>query len=158
MRYHKISFIFVISMVYLVGIDVYMSNTTILKILSFAPSSGLAIDFSDLLLRRILIHYSIPFQRDGYPSPQWVIRKVFISVKNMKQGFVELYTQQVIKGNISRLKLSRLRPYMLRPNRLKLSTLRPQRLKFSRSTGFTIFKLQQWWGSGYNEIIYSSES
>ena len=32
MRYLKISFIFVISMVNLVGIDVYTSNTTILKI------------------------------------------------------------------------------------------------------------------------------
>ena len=152
MRYHKISFIFVISMVYLVGIDVYMSNTTILKILSFAPSSGLAItsatNFDPIL-------NTFP---TWYPSPQWVIRKVFISVKNIKQGFVELYTQLVIKGNISRQKLSRLRPYMLRPNRLKLSTQRPQSLKFSRSTGFTIFKLQQWWGSGYNEIIYSYES
>ena len=39
MRYHKNSFIFVISMVDLVGINVYISNITILKILTLAPSS-----------------------------------------------------------------------------------------------------------------------
>ena len=49
MSYHKISFIFVISMVSSVGIDVYMSNITILKILSFAPSTGSNMDFSNLL-------------------------------------------------------------------------------------------------------------
>ena len=40
MRYLKISFIFVISMVDLVGIDVYYSNITILKISTLAPSSS----------------------------------------------------------------------------------------------------------------------
>ena len=63
MRYHENSLILVISMVDLIGIDVNMSNITILRILSFPPSSGLTIDFSDLLLRQLLIHYSIPFQR-----------------------------------------------------------------------------------------------
>ena len=37
MRYHKNSFIFVISMADLVGINVYMSNITILKILIWRP-------------------------------------------------------------------------------------------------------------------------
>ena len=35
-----------------------------------------------------------------------------------KQGFVELYTQRVIEGNIVRLKLSRQRPHRLRHSRL----------------------------------------
>ena len=51
MRYHKNSFVFVISMVDLVGINVYMSNITILKILTLVPSSGLkTIKFSNLLI------------------------------------------------------------------------------------------------------------
>ena len=37
MRYLKISLIFVISMVDSVGIDVYMSNITILKIIILGP-------------------------------------------------------------------------------------------------------------------------
>ena len=40
MRYYKNSFIFVINMVDSVGIDVYMANITILKIIALAPSSG----------------------------------------------------------------------------------------------------------------------
>ena len=38
----------------------------------------------------------------------------------IKQGFVELYTQRLIEGNIYRLKLFR-----LKLSRLKLSSLRP---------------------------------
>ena len=49
MSYNKISFIFVIGMVNSVGIDVYMSNITLLKILSFAPSTGLTIEFSNMV-------------------------------------------------------------------------------------------------------------
>ena len=62
MRCHKISFIFVISMVNLVGTDVYMSNIVILKNLRFMPSSGLTIDFSELLLLQLLIPYLISFK------------------------------------------------------------------------------------------------
>ena len=40
MRYHKNSFIFVISMVNFVEINVYLSNVIISKILILAPSSG----------------------------------------------------------------------------------------------------------------------
>ena len=38
-----------------------------------------------------------------------------------KQGFEELYTQRLIEGNISRLKLSKLRPHRLGLSRLGLS-------------------------------------
>ena len=37
-----------------------------------------------------------------------------------KQGFVELYTQRLIEGNIVRQKLSRPKLYRLRPHRLRL--------------------------------------
>ena len=53
-RYHKISFIFVISMVDLVGIDVHMSYSFIMKIRTLAPSIVLTICFIESPLAVIL--------------------------------------------------------------------------------------------------------
>ena len=56
----------------------------------------------------------------------WCFLKVMTKCgKNQKQGFVELYTQRLIEGNIVRQKLSRLKLYRLRPHRLRLWWLRP---------------------------------
>ena len=74
----------------------------------------------------------------------------------IKQGFVELYTQRLIEGNIVRQKLSRLRPH-----RQKLHRLRPHRLT-SHRLGLHRLSGSDWGGGGggrgSSEIIYSSIS
>ena len=50
----------------------------------------------------------------------------------MTQGFVEDYSQRLIEGNIVRVKLSRLRLYMLGHNRLRLPRLWFHRQRLSK--------------------------
>ena len=76
-----------------------------------------------------------------------------MSISHNKQGLVQDYSQRLIEGNIymqklSRLKLSRLRPYIHR-----LPRLRPHRARLYRQQ---LHGSEAGVGGGYNEIIYSS--
>ena len=60
--------------------------------------------------------------------------EIIYSSISRKQGFVELYTQRLIEGNICKIKLSSLMLLRLRLSKLKLHRL-------SRSPGFGNFQI-----------------
>ena len=84
---------------------------------------------------------------------------------NSKQGFVELYTQRLIEGNICGLRPHRLRLSWPKPSGLRLSRLKLCKLKLSRlrshRLGLSWSEAGGWGGGGVggvNKIIYSSMS
>ena len=111
-RYHKISFIFVIAMVDLVGIDVHMSNITILKILTLVPSTALNMCFIEPLSAviyyinlRMFLTLSLSLSLCPQLLRYWKFKIEIVKIrkvncyffKNLKENLYESYNGLLLK-------------------------------------------------------------